>query len=387
MMIPRIIIMYLFVVIILCGIADIYCVYAWSVARSVPSLPTHTSSTSTSLFAVQDKISGLGLGLGLQWDSTPIEKRETNDSNINGKNTNGKKEQQRVPFIIQKIGRGNKSEIEEITNVCIDVFFNEQKDKKKKAPPWKAFQLAYLGNMQRSDILARNTFKRDMNCDLIIARRVYPAETSQLVDLIDDDKKQSNNIIGDTSQIYNLDQLLKTTQSNGGREVYISGEVIGYCEVTEKNFGLGGKFSNTKTMKSPSNKKKKKSVSEKPRPYLGNLSVVDYARNSGVGSKLVDTCEEVVQSWNGKHTEIVLQVEEDNKAAIQFYKRRGYEFVFADPTCRRYDTSGFILKETRITKYAMRKQLDTDERNESQSNSDEKSGESSKKIRNFFFVQ
>ena len=353
MMIPRIIIMYLFVVIILCGIADIYCVYAWSVARSVPSSPTHTSSTS--LFAVQDKISGLGL--------------------------------QRVPFIIQKIGRGNKSEIEEITNVCIDVFFNEQKDKKKKVSPWKALQLAYLGNMQRSDILARNTFKRDMNCDLIIARRVYPAETSQLVDLIDDDKKQSNNIIGDTSQIYNLDQLLKTTQSNGGREVYISGEVIGYCEVTEKNFGLGGKFSNTKTMKSPSNKKKKKSVSEKPRPYLGNLSVVDYARNSGVGSKLVDTCEEVVQSWNGKHTEIVLQVEEDNKAAIQFYKRRGYEFVFADPTCRRYDTSGFILKETRITKYAMRKQFDTDERNESQSNSDDKSGDISKKIRNFFFVQ
>ena len=98
----------------------------------------------------------------------------------------------------------------------------------------------------------------------------------------------------------------------------------------------------------------------------------------------MDTCEEVVQSWNGvKHTEIVLQVEEDNKAAIQFYKRRGYEFVFADPTCRRYDTSGFILKETRITKYAMRKQLDTDERNESQS----KSGDISKKIRNFFFVQ
>jgi len=377
-MIPRIIIiMYLFVAIIFCG-----CVYAWN----VPSLPTHTSSTS--LFAVQDKISGLGLGLGLQWDSTPIEKSETN-SNINGRNTNGKEEQQRVPFIIQKIGRGNKSEIEEITNVCIDVFFNEQKDKKKKVAPWKALQLAYLGNMQRSDILARNTFKRDMNCDLIIARRVYPAETSQLVDLIDDDKKETNNIIGDTSQIYNLDQLLKTTQSNGGREVYISGEVIGYCEVTEKNFGLGGKFSNTKTMKSPSNKKKKKSVSEKPRPYLGNLSVVDYARNSGVGSKLVDTCEEVVQSWNGngKHTEIVLQVEEDNKAAIQFYKRRGYEFVFADPTCRRYDTSGFILKETRITKYAMRKQLDTDERNQSQSNSDGKSGDISKKIRNFFFVQ
>ncbi len=33
---------------------------------------------------------------------------------------------QRVPFIIQKIGRGDKENIEEITRLCIDVFFNEQ---------------------------------------------------------------------------------------------------------------------------------------------------------------------------------------------------------------------------------------------------------------------
>ena len=86
--------------------------------------------------------------------------------------------------------------------------------------------------------------------------------------------------------------------------------------------------------------------------------MVDYARRSGVGSKLLDAAESAVRNWNAGHTEIVLQVEEDNTNAIQFYKRRGWDFVFADPTCRRYDTSGFFLRECRITKYAMIKRLD-----------------------------
>jgi hypothetical protein len=57
---------------------------------------------------------------------------------------------------------------------------------------------------------------------------------------------------------------------------------------------------------------------------------------------------------------MVLQVEEDNTDAIRFYKKRGWQFVYADPTCRRYDTSGFFLKESRITKYAMVKQIGSD---------------------------
>ena len=152
---------------------------------------------------------------------------------------------------------------------------------KKRVKPWKALQLAYLGNMQRGDILARNAFKPEQKVDLIVARRVYPVDTAQIVDLIDDNNRQtSSNIISDKSQIYNIDQSKKI--------MYATGEIIGYVEVMEKQFGLGGNFNNEKPKPIINNrKKKKKQSSEKPRPYLGNLSVVSYARKSGIGSKLV----------------------------------------------------------------------------------------------------
>ena len=341
------------------------------------------------LFAIQDKISGLGLGLGLQWDDSN-NNVQSQRNNING-NIGEKQQpqQQRVPFIIQRIGRGEKSEIEEITNMCIDVFFNEQKNaeqvsdqatNKKRMAPWKAIQLAYLNNMQRSDILARNVFKQDQLVDLVVARRVYPVEdTSQI-------NEDGNNLIDDIREIYNIEQLTESS-TNGG--MYITGEVIGYCEVSEKNFGLGavGNYNNEKKPSS-TKKKRQRPGGEKPRPYLSNLSVVAYARQSGIGSKLMDACEDAVRSWNAGHREIVLQVEEDNPTAIQFYKRRGYKFVFADPTCRRFDTSGFVLKETRITKYAMVKKLDTSV-NGSGSNGAGRYDASSfvEKLRNSFFVQ
>merc|ERR1719310_2647087 len=85
---------------------------------------------------------------------------------------------------------------------------------------------------------------------------------------------------------------------------------------------------------------------------------MESARQSGIGSRLVDACEEAVLDWDAGHKEIALQVEEDNQSAIQFYKKRGYEYVFSDPTCKRYDTSGFFLKENKVTKFAMIKKLE-----------------------------
>lgn len=320
----------------------------------------------------------------MKWENNNKADSQTNKNDINGDSNQAAKE--RVPFIIQKIGRGTKSEIEEITRMCIDVFFNEQKEddiqnsnkigdeaNKKQTPPWKALQLAYLGNMQQGDLLARNAFKKNQLVDLIVARRVYPVTGGTKINLIDD-----------TSQIFNVDQLPST---NGGGDMYMTGDIIGYCEVSEKNFGLGGNFETTK--------RRKISAGEKPRPYLSNLSVVEYARQSGVGSKLMDACEDAVRNWNvADHTEIVLQVEEDNPTAIQFYKRRGWEFAFADPTCRRFDTSGFFLKETRITKYAMVKWLD---KPVTTSNGSSKNGDGGgnsdfgssiiQKLRKSFFVQ
>lgn len=191
--------------------------------------------------------------------------------------------------------------------------------------------------------MSRNAFKKSQLVDLIVARRVYSVSDSTQIN------KKKCTVIEDENEIINLDQLSSDLKANGPYNMFITGEVIGYCEVLEKTFGLGGNYSGST----------KNNKGEKLRPYLSNLSVVENARKSGVGSKLLDACEEAVRDWNVEHSEIVLQVEEDNQSAIQWYKRRGWEFVFADPTCRRYDTSGFFLRETRITKYAMIKRLET----------------------------
>mmetsp|Transcript_21049 Transcript_21049/g.38056 ORF Transcript_21049/g.38056 Transcript_21049/m.38056 type:complete len:383 (+) Transcript_21049:136-1284(+) len=332
-----------------------------------------SSSSSYLNLAVQDKILE---GLRMKWENNT--ERQTKNNSINGNNNNNQapppSSKQQIPFIIQKIGRGTESEIEEITRVCIDVFFNEQEkdvktngegSNKKKTAPWKALQLAYLRNSQQGDILARNAFKKNQLVDLIVARRVYSLSDATNIN------GNKADIFDDESQIFNLEQL--SSDKKGPGERYITGEIIGFSEVAEKKFGLGGNFETNKRSK----------PGEKPRPYLSNLSVVEYARQSGVGSKLLDACEEAVRDWNAGHKEIVLQVEEDNPNAIQFYKRRGWEFVFADPTCRRYDTSGFFLRESRITKYAMIKRLDTI------TNGGESDPGSSfiQKLKNSFFVQ
>lgn len=311
------------------------------------------------------------------------------ENGVNGVNGNDvpPSNKQQIPFIIQKIGRGKKEEIEEITRMCIDVFFNEQEDAKinedgikKQTPPWRALQLAYLGNLQKGDILARNAFKQNDLVDLIVARRVYAVPgTTQINGNIAD-------LVEDPSQIYNMGEA-DSQNIESGEMIYMTGEIIGYSEVSEKSFGLGAGFdatATTTTIETTSQGKRKKKVGEKPRPYLSNLSVVEYARQSGVGSKLLDACEQTVRDWNAGYTEIVLQVEEDNQTAIQFYKRRGWEYVFADPTCRRFDTSGFFLKESRITKYAMIKRLTNGSEN-GEGASDAPSF--IQKLKNSFFVQ
>jgi ribosomal protein S18 acetylase RimI-like enzyme len=308
-------------------------------AVSISAFTTHHASllnnnnhqydilTTTIHLAVQDKILD---GLRSKLD-------DGESRNNNNQSTSIKETSKRIPFIIQRIGRGNKKEIEEITKLCIEVFFNDQEGVIKANTPWKALQLAYLRNYQKGDILARNAFKKDQLVDLIVARRVYFMDGSVSAN-------DNSDSIGSDCQIFNAEQL----PTDEGESRLIVGEIIGYCEMTEKKFGLGGNFE----VNEP------KIAEERLRPYLGNLSVVKYARFSGVGSKLLDECEAVATGWNSGHTEIVLQVEEDNTSAIQFYKRRGWEFVFADPSCRRYDTTGFLLKETRVTKYAMIKRLD-----------------------------
>ena len=374
-----------------------------SIEEERSSNPTIPKSPSINI-ALQEKILE---NFQISWGNNAeiSKKRYSKKNNVHGRDSRRDQEstssvqqeqhhqqQQRIPFIIENIGRGEKNEIEEIVNLCIDVFFNQQEQndvklqevfdasswdatsktskmtQQKSIPPWKAMQLAYLRNFQTGEILARNAFNKEQFVNLIVARRVYaapPSGTNKIkirgmkkhrrVNLIDDED--------DAYQIFNADLLnsSSTTKNGDGSSAtghMVAGEIIGYCEVSEKNFGLGGNYESMKQKRRNTSSTTTTPGENKLRPYLSNLSVVDYARRSGVGSKLLDAGEAAVRNWNAGHTEIVLQVEEDNTNAIQFYKRRGWEFVFADPTCRRYDTSGFFLRECRITKYAMIKRLD-----------------------------
>ncbi len=60
---------------------------------------------------------------------------------------------------------------------------------------------------------------------------------------------------------------------------------------------------------------------------------------------------------------MVLEVEEENEVAQSFYEKRGYVALYADPSSRRYDTSGVILRDVRTTKICYRKDLSLGSRN------------------------
>ncbi|EJK64398.1 hypothetical protein THAOC_14868 [Thalassiosira oceanica] len=242
----------------------------------------------------------------------------------------------KVPFIIERIGRGDDDQIEKIAAMCVDVFFNPSKNLEagrqlsasKNTPAWRSLQLAYLRSAQIGDMRSRRAFKKDSKVELIIARRIDQKPPAEL--------EEHCEVMGtNTTGIYNSEQLLLGESGD-----LVKGPIIGFCEVSERKFGLGKGYNDTKA-----------------RPYISNLSVIESARESGIGSRLVDACEEAVLDWDAGHKEIALQVEEDNKSAIQFYKKRGYEYVFSDPTCKRYDASGFFLKESKVTKFAMTKRL------------------------------
>jgi ribosomal protein S18 acetylase RimI-like enzyme len=166
--------------------------------------------------------------------------------------------------------------------------------------------------------------------DMFVARRVLPAT---------DEVDMKAPLILDTSTICNLDRKV---------EDYVKGPVIGFVEVTGRNFGLGPPFDNDER-----NGRANKALM---RPILTNLSVHPSFRTSGVGSQLLQTCEQTVANEWIK-SEIVLEVEHDNPGALEFYRKRGYSVVFEDPTSRRFSTNGFFVNKETCTKICMRKGL------------------------------
>ena len=55
--------------------------------------------------------------------------------------------------------------------------------------------------------------------------------------------------------------------------------------------------------------------------------------------------------------EIVLEVEDYNTQALDFYTKRGYEIMYSDPASRRFDVSGLVLRKIRCTRQILRKDL------------------------------
>jgi ribosomal protein S18 acetylase RimI-like enzyme len=160
-------------------------------------------------------------------------------------------------------------------------------------------------------------------------------------------------LILDASTIFNLPLGM------GADDDFVKGRVLGFVEVTRKPYGL------PKRIQIPENRNgsgadvpvKRKKLNNFPPAYpvLTNLAVAPEARRSGVGSRLLSACEDAVLTWDPPCSDIILEVEEDNESALEWYKKRGYQMMFADPACRRYDPNGLLLRKVRCTKICMRK--------------------------------
>jgi len=303
------------------------------------------------------------------WDQVGISSESTELGN-KGNGTRNK-----IPFVIDRVEGVTNEDREQISSLIIKVFFEEEAERKKPSlsisegidrssrniTPWKAVQLLYLKNLQNGDMKRKRLNLGFDKSDMFVARRITPSTFKS------DDVEQV-----DISEVYNA----KSLQAGSGS--FIRGDIIGFVDITEKKFGLASEYDlidgddndvnidqNDKeelvVASGESTPLRKKSTSSMSlRPVLTNLAVSEECRGSSVGSKLVDACEDAVLNLWGEdydQDEVILEVEGENEYAQRFYEKRGYKALFADPSTRRYDASGFFLKEIATTKICYRKDL------------------------------
>ena len=250
-----------------------------------------------------------------------------------------------IPFLLERIPAGPMPSIfPAIAEMCITAFFNDDPTNGSSASPhtttttttkktrfYKEWQLLYLRKLQTADLERRRRREPDTNM-MWVARRVVPA-----------DRCSSSTAAAAASA---SEPLLLSTQNvrhlpkNARQQIdYVRGEVIGFVEVTLRPLGGGIDGNNSNV-----------------RPVLTNLSVRAGLRRSGVGSELLQACETaVVDEWGDDQNEIVLEVEEDNTNAQDFYRKRGYRVLYEDPTSRRYDVSGLWLQQVRCKRLVLQK--------------------------------
>ena len=244
----------------------------------------------------------------------------------------------------------------------------------------KAWQIRYLKNLQAADLERRRNRQPDTN-EMFLAYEVR--KTTGTGEALRQPLLMDDELAG----AYNL----PPPGDNGGDDeedaCYVRGDMLGFVEVTQRPYGLGTNAdagssaallaaaamagAAAATAAGAAAGGGSDSLSEPPgssssfspknnnnnRPVLTNLAVRKPFRGCGIGSKLLEACEEhVVSGW--KMNEIVLEVEDYNDSGLEFYKRKGYTVLFSDPASRRFDIEGFWLSKVRCRRDIMRKTLE-----------------------------
>ena len=205
---------------------------------------------------------------------------------------------------------------------------------------WKKLLLAQLRVLFKGDLRMRRMTRRNQN-EMFVARRIVSSSSPEA--------RLNLPPVVDWSTVYNQEALPPLV---GSMDEYARGEVIGFCEVTERPFGIVETDAGDTTMTSEPG-----GFVVRDRPLLTNLSVKKEARKSGIGGRLLEVCERAVMDWDNSVKEMILEVEDDNPNALAFYKKRGYEVVYTDPARRRFTLDGFFLRQERCTKFIMRRSL------------------------------
>jgi len=207
-------------------------------------------------------------------------------------------------IVIRQISLDDNDELERMSKFCIDTFYGRDEDREGSlfSRKWKDIKLAAVGKAQLLEI----SLSTDKRC--IFVAKAVAADNSD--------------------------------------------EIIGCCEVIEERLDIITSPTRSITL---SERERRKAA--RPRPLIENLCVRQQYRRSGVGIALLQACEQAVQLWPG-HDEIFSQVGEDGSPAYQLFLKCGYQFLFADPTCKDMTLDDAIFaKEIVVTKLMLKKFL------------------------------
>mmetsp|Transcript_8145 Transcript_8145/g.17560 ORF Transcript_8145/g.17560 Transcript_8145/m.17560 type:complete len:417 (+) Transcript_8145:272-1522(+) len=265
------------------------------------------------------------------------------------------------PFLIESISKQKPSGdaiYKTISNLCIDVFFKELLDPsgKGRVNLLKEWQINYLKNLQSAD-LERRRDRYEATNEMFLAYEVKRTTgTTDVLSqplLMEEELKGAFNMHRLSSRKSDKNGKNKFIDDGGDSDCYVRGDLLGFVEITQRPYGLGQAVESSSS--DMTSVLEGFSFNERPmRPVLTNLAVLKAARKYGIGSKLLEACEEYVRiGWN--MNEIVLEVEDYNTKGLEFYRQRGYEVLFSDPASRRYDIEGFWLNKVRCRREIMRK--------------------------------